>query len=73
MATKFMQSLDPAVYAELTKIAKERGITMQELIRAVIVPDWMRNLEDGSQKTVQGRRPNRRSKQVRRLRAAAHA
>jgi hypothetical protein len=43
MPTKFMQSLNPQVYAELRKIAKERGITMQELIRAVIVPDWMRN------------------------------
>jgi hypothetical protein len=42
MPTKFMQSLDPKVYAELRKIAKDRGITMQELIRAVIVPDWMR-------------------------------
>jgi hypothetical protein len=41
MPTKFMQSLDPQVYAELRKIAKDRGITMQELIRAVIVPDWM--------------------------------
>jgi hypothetical protein len=41
MPTKFMQSLDPHVYAELRKIAKDRGITMQELIRAVIVPDWM--------------------------------
>jgi hypothetical protein len=42
MPTKFMQSLDPQVYAELRRIAKDRGITMQELIRAVIVPDWMR-------------------------------
>lgn len=45
MPTKFMQSLDPQVYAELRKIAGERGITMQELIRAVIVPDWMRKTE----------------------------
>jgi hypothetical protein len=45
MPTKFMQSLDPMVYTELRKIAKERGITMQELIRAVIVPDWMRKDE----------------------------
>jgi len=40
-----MQSLDPQVYAELRKIAKDRGITMQELIRAVIVPDWMKKDE----------------------------
>ncbi|HZD12426.1 MAG TPA: hypothetical protein VE177_02780 [Candidatus Binatus sp.] len=46
MPTKFMQSLDPQVYAELRRIAKDRGITMQELIRAVIVPDWMR--KDGA-------------------------
>ncbi len=45
MPTKFMQSLDPTVYTELRKIAKERGITMQELIRAVIVPDWMKKDE----------------------------
>jgi len=45
MPTKFMQSLDPQVYAELRKIAKDRGITMQELIRAVIVPDWMKKDE----------------------------
>jgi Ribbon-helix-helix protein, copG family len=45
MPTKFMQSLDPQVYAELRRIAKDRGITRQELIRAVIVPDWMRKDE----------------------------
>jgi len=61
MPTKFMQSLDPQVYAELRKIAKERGITMQELIRAVIVPDWMGKDEskDGA-----GRSP-RRSRTIR--------
>ncbi|OLD14024.1 MAG: hypothetical protein AUI50_06165 [Crenarchaeota archaeon 13_1_40CM_2_52_14] len=48
MPTKFMQSLDPQVYAELRKIAKDRGITMQELIRAVIVPDWMTKDESKS-------------------------
>ena len=45
MPTKFMQSLDPHVYSELRRIANDRGITMQELIRAVIVPDWMRKEE----------------------------
>lgn len=57
MPTKFMQSLDPQVYAELRKIAKERGITMQELIRAVIVPDWMR--KDGGSGTVVSPRRSR--------------
>jgi len=73
MAVKFMQSLDPQVYAELTKVAKERGITMQELIRAVIVPDWMRKLEDGSQEAGSSKRPGRHLRQTRRLKTSAHA
>ncbi len=73
MAVKFMQSLDPQVYTELTKIAKERGITMQELIRAVIVPDWMNKLEDGSRKAASSKRPGRHAKHLRRLRPTAHA
>ena len=41
MNTKFMQSLDRNVYTELRRIAKERGITLQEFIRAVVIPDWL--------------------------------
>ncbi len=73
MAVKFMQSLDPQVYTELTKIAKKRGISMQELIRAVIVPDWMRKLEDGSRKSSAARRTGVRARRIRRLRPTAHA
>ncbi len=42
-AIKFMQSLDQSIYAMLRKDADERGITMQELIRAVVIPEWYRN------------------------------
>ncbi len=70
---KFMQSLDHAVFAELTKIAKERGITMQELIRAVIVPDWMRKLENGSRRTALPRKTRRRTKLVRKVRSSVNA
>ncbi len=38
---KFMQTLDDTIYKELEKIAKRRGISIQELIRAVIVPEWV--------------------------------
>ena len=38
---KFLQSIDDSVYAKLEKMANKRGITVQELIRAVIVPDWL--------------------------------
>ena len=41
---KFMQTLDGLIYRELEKIAKRRGITIQELIRAVIVPEWINGL-----------------------------
>ncbi len=43
---KFMQTLDDLIYRELEKIAKRRGITIQELIRAVIVPEWINGLNN---------------------------
>ncbi len=39
---KFMQSLNPEVYSELESMAEERKITVQELVRAIIIPEWMR-------------------------------
>ena len=39
---KYMQTLDSHVHSELKRLAKERGVSVQELVRAVIVPDWMR-------------------------------
>jgi len=36
-----MQTLDDTIYKELEKLAKRRGISIQELIRAVIVPEWV--------------------------------
>jgi hypothetical protein len=44
---KFMQTLDDIIYRELEKIAKRRGITIQELIRAVIVPEWIHGHNGG--------------------------
>lgn len=38
---KFMQSLDDDIFKELSQIAKEKGISVQELIRAVIIPEWL--------------------------------
>ena len=43
---KFIFSLGDANFLLLRNEAKTRDITIQELIRAVIIPDWMRqNLE----------------------------
>lgn len=42
---KFMQTLDEEIYSKLEEIAKQRGISIQELIRAVVVPEWLKKRE----------------------------
>jgi len=42
---KYMQTLSQQIYTELNRIAKQKGISVQELIRAIIIPDWMRTQE----------------------------
>jgi len=37
-----MQSLGDFAYTKLRKIAAERDITVQELIRAIVIPDWLK-------------------------------
>jgi len=39
---KFMLSLRDENFKLLTTEAEDRGITLQELIRAVIIPDWVK-------------------------------
>jgi len=39
---KFMQTLEQEIYEQLQDIANKRGIKVQELIRAVIIPEWLR-------------------------------
>ena len=38
---KFLQSLDDNIYKQLEKEARKKGIKVQELIRSVIIPDWL--------------------------------
>lgn len=38
---KFMQTVQPLAYKILERLAKERGLTIQELIRAIIIPEWL--------------------------------
>jgi predicted DNA-binding ribbon-helix-helix protein len=37
------RTLETEILNKLTEIAKERGINVQELIRAVIIPEWLRD------------------------------
>lgn len=39
---KFMQSLGGDVYRQLAAMAEERGVSVQELIRAGVIPEWLR-------------------------------
>ena len=42
---KFIQSLSPAVYSFLGEEAKRREINIQQLVRAIIIPEWLEKLE----------------------------
>ena len=37
-----MVALDERVFSELCRAAESRNITVQELLRAIVVPEWMR-------------------------------
>lgn len=37
-----MQTIGPEMFLELEKISKEKGIHVQTLLRAVIIPEWMK-------------------------------
>ena len=38
---KFMQTIGEEMFNELEKISKEKGIGVQTLLRAVIIPEWV--------------------------------
>jgi hypothetical protein len=40
---KFMQVLEGRIVRRLEKLAKERGIGVQELLRAIVIPEWVQN------------------------------
>ncbi len=39
---RFMQSVSLETRRELEKTAREKGTTVQELLRAIIIPEWFR-------------------------------
>jgi hypothetical protein len=38
---KFMQVLHPQIHGILRVEAKRRGVTVQELLRALVIPEWL--------------------------------
>ena len=38
--TKFFMTIDNSVYQKIKKLASKRGITTQEFIRAIMIPEW---------------------------------
>lgn len=41
MTKTFIQTVDDAVLAELERIANKRHIKVQELLRAIVIPDFV--------------------------------
>jgi hypothetical protein len=60
-----MQSLGDAAYMKLRKIADERDITVQELIRAIVIPDWLKIAEKHDMGDCQSERHRKRSSRSR--------
>jgi hypothetical protein len=55
-----MQSLGDSAYIKLRKIADDRDITVQELIRAIVIPDWLKIAEKHNGGESQSERHRRR-------------
>lgn len=55
-----MQSLGDSAYIKLRKIADDRDITVQELIRAIVIPDWLKLNEKHNGGESQSERHRRR-------------
>jgi len=39
---KILQTYDDKIFKLLTEEAGKRGVSVQELVRSVIVPDWLK-------------------------------
>ena len=63
-SVKFMQVLDRSIFLRLKDMARLRGVTVQELIRVLVIPDWMRRTEEEGRK-IDSRRRVRRLRSIR--------
>jgi hypothetical protein len=58
-SVKFMQVLDRGIFLKLKDLAKSRGVTVQELIRVLVIPDWMRKSQEDVRRFEDKRRHRR--------------
>ena len=58
-SVKFMQVLDRGIFLRLKHLSRKRGVTVQELIRVLVIPDWMRRFEEESNRLESLRRHRR--------------
>jgi hypothetical protein len=65
--TKFMQTLDEKVYRELNVMAKSRGVSIQEFLRAIVIPYYIKYAEvlENPQIPRHRRHPNPEAQSVR--------
>jgi len=54
---KFMQTIGEEMFSELERISREKGIRVQTLLRAVIIPEWV-------QRRVLSRNPERDPREI---------
>src|SRR5256885_17240346 len=54
-----MQVLDRGIFLKLKEMDKSRGVTVQELIRVLVIPDWMRKSQEEIRSTDKRRRHRR--------------
>ena len=40
---RFIQTVDDTVHQALKRVARHRGVSVQQLIRAVIIPEWFQD------------------------------
>ena len=64
-SVKFMQVLDRGIFLKLKELAKSRGVTVQELIRVLVIPDWMRKSQEETRRAGDRRRHRRLAGPVR--------
>jgi len=54
---KFIQTVSNTVLSDLESQAKKRGVSVQELLRAVIIPEWIEKQRDIPKHQVRDSRP----------------